>query len=449
MPDFTFIDLFAGMGGFHVALAELGGRCVLASEIDAGCQATYSANHPATPLVGDIRELTRDAAGRELSPAEIRQAVPEHDVLCAGFPCQPFSKSGRQLGFRDETRGTLFFDILLVLEARRPPFILLENVRNLAGRRHTHTWNTIIYSLRDAGYHVNREPLLLSPHMLPPALGGTAQLRERVFILGWRKDVAGPAALDHLLAAVTPKERPTWSIEEFLLPDHQIDDPAQYRLRPEEEAWVEAWAALLHELPDDDLPATGPIWVRGFNSNYYVAPDEPPWNRRFISQSRSLYLRNVDLVERWLRTRWGKLGHRPDQFPPSRQKLEWQAKRYQPTSASRDLSKLLMQMRPSGMRVKAPTYVPAFVAMSHTQTPVVIGRKRRLAVEEAAILQGFDPGVFRAVELPLASRMAQIGNAVHPGVVHHLAMHLFKAASGELPRSPVELSWDELGENVA
>src|SRR5690554_5413839 len=97
VPDFTFIDLFAGMGGFHVALAELGGRCVLASEINAGCQATYSANHPATPLVGDIRELTRDAAGRELSPAEIRQAVPEHDVLCAGFPCQPFSKSGRQL----------------------------------------------------------------------------------------------------------------------------------------------------------------------------------------------------------------------------------------------------------------------------------------------------------------------------------------------------------------
>ena len=126
-PAFTFVDLFAGIGGFHGALSGLGGRCVWASEIDTACQAVYARNW-GMAAAGDIVPLTDPTVSPE---------VPEHQVLTAGFPCQPFSKSGRQEGFRDTTRGTLFFNICQILEARRPAVILLENVRNLAGPRQT------------------------------------------------------------------------------------------------------------------------------------------------------------------------------------------------------------------------------------------------------------------------------------------------------------------------
>src|SRR5450759_147075 len=139
---FSFVDLFAGIGGFHAALGALGGECWFASEIDPQAKAVYERNWH-TDVSGDIVALT-----------ENQMAVPPHDVLAAGFPCQPFSKSGFQRGM-DETRGTLFWNICRILEERRPPVILLENVRNLAGPRHKDTWRTIVRSLRDLGYRVS------------------------------------------------------------------------------------------------------------------------------------------------------------------------------------------------------------------------------------------------------------------------------------------------------
>ena len=121
-PSFTFIDLFAGIGGFHHGLASIGGECVFASEIDEDAASVYEATFGIRPA-GDIREIDE-------------HSVPDHDVLCAGFPCQAFSKAGYQQGLKDETRGTLFFDIARILEAKRPRFIMLENVRNLAQHDH-------------------------------------------------------------------------------------------------------------------------------------------------------------------------------------------------------------------------------------------------------------------------------------------------------------------------
>src|SRR3954452_7865317 len=168
---FTFVDLFAGIGGFHAALSALGGECVYAVEKDPRAAAVYERNWGMDPL-GDIVEDT-----------DGRMAVPKHDVLAAGFPCQPFSKSGYQRGM-DEARGTLFWSIARILEDRTPAVVLLENVRNIAGPRHTHEWDVIIQTLREIGYRVSSTPSVFSPHFLPPSLGGTPQIRDRVFIVG-------------------------------------------------------------------------------------------------------------------------------------------------------------------------------------------------------------------------------------------------------------------------
>src|SRR5688500_9590267 len=129
-PAFTFIDLFAGIGGFHAGLSALGGECVYASEIDEAAAKIYQHNW----AVRDNR-----FAGDIIPETDPLVKVPKHAGLAAGFPCQPFSKSGFQRGM-DEARGTLFWNICRVLEERKPAIVILENVRNIAGPRHKHEW---------------------------------------------------------------------------------------------------------------------------------------------------------------------------------------------------------------------------------------------------------------------------------------------------------------------
>ena len=173
---FRFIDLFAGIGGFRIAMEAAGGKCVFTSEIDRWCRETYTANFDTNhPLRGDIREVHEDD-------------IPDFDVLVAGFPCQPFSIAGvskkRALGqpegFACDTQGTLFFDIARILAARRPRAFLLENVRNLVSHDGGRTFAVIHETLeRELGYEVHWR-ILNAKHWLP-------QHRERIFIVGFRE----------------------------------------------------------------------------------------------------------------------------------------------------------------------------------------------------------------------------------------------------------------------
>jgi DNA (cytosine-5)-methyltransferase 1 len=196
-----FVDLFAGLGGFHLALSSLGHECVFASEIDEELRVLYLKNFsdmPPSAVVGDIREH--------------RKEVPEHDVLCAGFPCQPFSKSGNQNG-HDDTRGTLFHDILQIAKKHKPEYILLENVGNFEQHDQGRTWAIAKSSLENLRYavvateHVKSGGHgLLSPHHL-----GFPQSRDRFYAVARR----GPLSKDILPAPVRTQ---TTSLEPKLCP---------------------------------------------------------------------------------------------------------------------------------------------------------------------------------------------------------------------------------------
>lgn len=170
-PRFTFIDLFAGIGGFRIALQNLDGKCVYSSEFDAKAQESYLANYGEMPF-GDItKESTKNY-------------IPQHfDILCGGFPCQAFSLAGRRLGFKDETRGTLFFEIEAILRKHQPRAFFLENVKGLAIHDKGRTLKTILGHLDDAGYDV------VPPRILNAMDFGVPQHRERIYIIGFRKDL--------------------------------------------------------------------------------------------------------------------------------------------------------------------------------------------------------------------------------------------------------------------
>lgn len=169
-PEFTFIDLFAGIGGFRIAMQNLGGKCVFSSEWDAQAQKTYLLNYGEVPF-GDITKETT------------KSFIPDDfDILCAGFPCQAFSLAGKRLGF-EETRGTLFFDVAEILRRKRPKAFFLENVKGLLIHDKGKTIQTILKVLRDdLDYYVP------DPQIVNAMNFGVPQHRERVYIVGFRKD---------------------------------------------------------------------------------------------------------------------------------------------------------------------------------------------------------------------------------------------------------------------
>lgn len=186
-PKFTFIDLFAGIGGFRIAMQELGGKCVYSSEFDAQAQRSYFANYGEMPF-GDItKEVTKSY-------------IPEHfDILCGGFPCQAFSLAGRRLGFKDETRGTLFFEIEAILRKHQPRAFFLENVKGLAIHDKGRTLKTILEHLDDAGYDV------VPPQTLNAMDYGVPQHRERIYIIGFRKGLGIDVKNFHYPEPTTPE----------------------------------------------------------------------------------------------------------------------------------------------------------------------------------------------------------------------------------------------------
>ncbi|MGC4175344.1 DNA (cytosine-5-)-methyltransferase [Demequina sp.] len=407
-PAFSYADLFAGVGGFAAVLRAMGGEHAYAVEIDNAAAAIYADNWGHDPL-GDI---TKDANDTTMN-------VPAHDIIAGGFPCQPFSKSGAQRGM-DEVRGTLFFHIEKAIRAHKPTMVLLENVRNLAGPRHTHEWDVIIHHLRDAGYQVSSTPAIFSPHKIAPDFGGAPQVRERVFITATLVPegmVADPepepvALPDRVLM------HHEWDLFENLPIDDETDVPGT-EISDDERAWINHWELMVQVMRQwraAQSKATGeslrrlpgfPMWTDAWvaqSKRAALLKDAPAWKADFLRKNFDLYdaLNGLDSV--WMRG-WLRTMRR---FPESRRKLEWQA---QDTASLWDC---VISFRPSGLRAKRPTHLPALVAI--TQTPVLGPLKRKLSPREAARLQGL-PDTYDFGEQRDALTYKQMGNGVNTGVV--------------------------------
>lgn len=415
-----FVDLFAGLGGFHLALKRLGHKCVFASEIEGDLQDTYEKNFGLRP-VGDIRKIHVEK-------------IPSHNILCAGFPCQPFSKAGGQNGINCPKDGDLFKYVVRILRHHQPRYFILENVPNLTRHNNGKTWRWMRGRLKAAGYKLDE--MRYSPHQF-----GIPQIRDRVYIVG-------------CLSGLNGFSRPTkQSICEMSILSALEENPADAKpLSEQVTKCLITWQNFLSRFPKDEQLPSFPIWSMEFGATYpyeditpqmiglrrlanyrgshgiplrAVAPNRrldalpsyarsdlvkfPDWKIHFIKQNRELYRKHKKWIDDWIPSLL--------QFPPSLQKLEWNCK-----GEIRDIWKYVIQFRASGVRVKRPTTAPSLVAMTTTQVPIIAWQRRYITPRECANLQSLTELKY----LPTSETKAYkaLGNAVNSYVVELLTKSL-------------------------
>ena len=390
MEELKFIDLFAGLGGFHLALHDLGHKCVFASELNSELRELYTKNHN-TEISGDINLVNVEL-------------IPSHDILCAGFPCQPFSKAGAQLGLEDPRNGNLFYKIVEILNHHKPEFIFLENVANLKGHDEGNTWK-VIYDELSKLYDVKEE--ILSPHHF-----GIPQHRSRFYIVGRLKEKGGLQDFKF----PEKEEKDNISIHNIIIPD----DDDFMTLRENTKNHLVVWQEFLNNLKPEEVPRF-PIWAMEFGADYPFenkAPvnlsvkelknkkgtfgtliqgnsfddmldclptyardgvkvgqtEFPHWKKYYIRANREFYQKHKEWLDQWI--------PKIVEFENSHQKFEWNCG----DKGNLTIEDKIVQFRPSGIRVKQPTYSPALV-LTTTQIPIFPWLGRYMTRKEAAKLQ--------------------------------------------------------------
>ncbi|MEM9887638.1 MAG: DNA cytosine methyltransferase [Bacteroidota bacterium] len=289
---FTFIDLFAGIGGFRMAMQNLGGKCVFTSELDQHSKKTYKANYGEIPF-GDI---TRE---------ETKYFIPDNfDLLCAGFPCQAFSIAGKRGGFED-TRGTLFFDVAEILKRKRPKAIFLENVKGLRSHDKGKTLETILNVLRnDLNYFVP-EPEIINARNF-----GVPQNRERIFIVGFRKDLEVneffyPKSTDQSVVFKDIKEEKEVSVKYYLSTQY-LETLRKHRARHRSKG-----NGFGYSIVADDEVANA-IVVGGMGKERNLVYDDRLTNFKPITNIKGEV--NKEGIRKMTPREWARLQGYPDKF---------------------------------------------------------------------------------------------------------------------------------------
>lgn len=457
------IDLFAGLGGFHHSFDKLGQElgfdvhCEFVSELKDDLRELYKTNYhiEEEKLNSDITLLN--------SREEILKHVPEHDILCGGFPCQPFSKAGKQEGFADsDGRGELFNYIADIIRVRRPKFIFLENVANLETHDEGNTWR-VIHDKLDHELNYDIRKTVISPHEY-----GFPQYRKRIYIVGVDRERGN---LDNFQWPALPVKA-TCDITAIM--EEQPTHPQP--IKEVQQHYIDVWQQFLRLCVEHEakLPAA-PIWAMEFGADYdfedlvpakqplsqlqgkrgklgdivrgntvaecltqlpnYAQPSKkkgkenekqfPDWKIKFIKENRKFYEANRDWLDPWK--------EQIRDWENSFMKFEWNCDE----DGVMNIADKILQFRPSGLRVKRPTYSPALTFMS-SQVPIFPGviyhdeegneiHGRYMTMVEAARVQGM--GELNFDGLKKARIYEALGNAVDVEIVKLIAKNLIKCVN--------------------
>lgn len=394
--NMKFIDLCCGIGGFHQAMKNMGFSCVMASDIDKDCRENYKLNYGIEPR-GDLTNIHIED-------------IPAFDILCAGFPCQPFSKAGEQRGFED-SRGNIFFDICKIVKHHNPKYILLENVRNLATHDDGNTWNVIKNTIQHLNYYTYDKPMILNTLYF-----GVPQSRERVVILCKRKDLGE-------LPEISRGNIQNTTLETII----EVGGiESKYNISGKLKATEIIWDEFLDICNKNQINIPKfPIWTDWWDGNGVIKPkkgvsieetnreNEEFYEkyRNWIDKNREFYREYQSLLQDWLvRSRENKL------WTGAVRKMEWQTGKMNLT-----MKDVLWSPRGSGVRIKNIDYSPTLVAMA-SMIPVYGPQSRMLTPRECARLQSFPEDYIIHQNDKIAYK--QFGNAVNVTMIEKSARFL-------------------------
>lgn len=413
-----FIDLFSGLGGFHTGFSNSGYECVFACEIDENLRTLYKKNYGIEPN-GDITKVDE-------------REIPEHDVICAGFPCQPFSLAGQKKGAECPTSGRLIDDVVRIAKHHKPKFVVLENVPNILTIANGSFWEYVVSSFNKIGYNIDYR-------IISPVDVGIPQNRKRVFVVANRKDIK---VNDDIWPSVNNKD--TVNLNDFL--DNSLEHK---KLEPKKLNQINTWQNLIRNC---SLPSRGAFSIVApeFGANYpenfsslsleemkqfkgaygqalndcknweeimqrmpsytQKAKKAANWIKPSIQVSREIYSNNQNFINQWIPS--------IDKKNNSWQILEWRGK-----LNHFDLFDHLIQFRASGIRVLKPEIAPSLIAMTPTQIPIVPSEARYLSKHEAAKLQFLHE--LKHIPENTTKAFKAFGNAVNARIVNLIATELY------------------------